>query len=79
MKREDIPGIAAREFISGRHLQNFATLGINDLFQDATRHRTMAWFFVKGSSRQQVPTGIGLSRFALDQGLSLKFQQLGGT
>ena len=67
------------EFISGASPDTFAMLGIGDLFQDAKKHRAMAWFFrEKKILATQVPMGIGLSRFALDQGLSVKFQQLGG-
>jgi menaquinone-9 beta-reductase len=68
------------EFISGASAETFATLGINDLFQNATRHCAMAWFLRERKIlAKPLPAGIGLSRFALDQGLSLKFQQLGGT
>ncbi len=67
------------EFISGASQGTFDSLGIGDLFDDAKRHRSTAWFF--RSQRifsTQLPGGLGISRFTLDERLSRKFQELGG-
>ena len=67
------------EFISGVSQGTFDSLGIGDLFDDAKRHRSTAWFL--RSQRifsAQLPAGLGISRFTLDERLSRKFQELGG-
>ena len=67
------------EFISGVSEGTFDSLGIGDLFDDAKRHRSTAWFL--RSQRifsAQLPAGLGISRFTLDERLSRRFQELGG-
>ena len=67
------------EFISGVSGGTFDSLGIGDLFDDAKRHRSTAWFL--RSQRifsAQLPAGLGISRFTLDERLSRRFQELGG-
>jgi flavin-dependent dehydrogenase len=67
------------EFISGVSDATFDMLGIADLFQDARRHRTTAWFFrERRVLATQLPAGLGISRFSLDHRLSARFQELGG-
>ncbi len=67
------------EFISGVSEGTFDSLGIGDLFDDAKRHRSTGWFL--RSQRifsAQLPAGLGISRFTLDERLSRRFQELGG-
>ncbi|MFZ0712306.1 MAG: hypothetical protein WAM53_19855 [Terrimicrobiaceae bacterium] len=67
------------EFISGASQGTFDSLGIGDLFDDATRHRSTAWFFrARRIFSAQLPGGLGISRFTLDERLSRKFQETGG-
>jgi 2-polyprenyl-6-methoxyphenol hydroxylase-like FAD-dependent oxidoreductase len=67
------------EFISGVSQCTFDSLGIGDLFDDAKEHRSTAWFFRdRRILSTQLPGGLGISRFALDERLSRKFRELGG-
>ena len=67
------------EFISGASEGTFDSLGISDLFHDARRHVSTAWFFRRRRVlAAQLPAGLGISRFTLDQRLSVKFRELGG-
>jgi flavin-dependent dehydrogenase len=67
------------EFISGVSQATFDSLGIGDLFDDAKRHYSTAWFFrARKIHFAQLPGGVGISRFTLDERLSRKFQELGG-
>jgi flavin-dependent dehydrogenase len=67
------------EFISGVSQSTFDSLGIGDLFDGATRHHSTAWFFrARRTFSTQLPGGLGISRFILDERLSRKFQELGG-
>jgi flavin-dependent dehydrogenase len=67
------------EFISGVSQATLDALGIGDLFDDAKRHRSTAWFFrAQRIFSAQLPGGLGISRFTLDERLSRKFQELGG-
>lgn len=67
------------EFISGVSQATFDSLGIMDLFKDAKRHVSTAWFFREQKILfAQLAGGLGISRFALDQRLSTRFQELGG-
>lgn len=67
------------EFISGVSPATFQTLGVADLFHDAQEHRSTAWFF-RGRKilTTEVPTGLGISRYTLDQRLGARFRDLGG-
>jgi menaquinone-9 beta-reductase len=68
------------EFISGVREDTLSDLGIADLFTDAQVHRTVSWFH----DERPVFTGplpepaLGISRHALDERLSRRFQRLGG-
>jgi flavin-dependent dehydrogenase len=67
------------ECISGASEDTFDSLGIGGLFDDAKRHRSTAWFFrARRIFSAQLPGGLGISRFALDERLSRKFQEAGG-
>jgi flavin-dependent dehydrogenase len=67
------------EFLSGVSQATLNSLGIADLFKDAKRHASTAWFFRERKILSaQLPAGLGISRFALDQRLALQFQELGG-
>ena len=67
------------EFISGVSQGTFDSLGIGDLFDGAKRHHSTAWFFrARRIFSTQLPGGLGISRFTLDERLSRKFQELGG-
>ena len=67
------------EFISGVSQCTFDSLGIGELFDDAKEHRSTAWFFRdRRILSTQLPGGLGISRFALDERLSRKFRELGG-
>ena len=64
------------EFISGVSQCTFDSLGIGDLFDDAKEHRSTAWFFRdRRILSTQLPGGLGISRFALDERLSRKFRE----
>ena len=67
------------EFISGVSPAVLESLGIADLLQDAKRHFSTAWYF-RGREvyRTQLPAAVGISRFALDERLALRFRELGG-
>src|SRR5262245_8310982 len=68
------------EFISGVSLAAFDHLGIRDLLGDARKHSSTAWFCrERRIFTAQLPVGLGVSRFILDERLSVKFRQLGGT
>ena len=68
------------EFISGVDDSTLNTLGIAKLFDDARRHRTLAWF-EKGRmihrDRLKEPA-LGISRYVLDQRLVEHVESLGG-
>jgi flavin-dependent dehydrogenase len=67
------------EFISGVSHATFDLLGIADLFQDAKRHLSTAWFFRERKIfAAELPAGLGISRFTLDQRLCARFQEVGG-
>jgi menaquinone-9 beta-reductase len=67
------------EFISGVSQDTFDSLGIGDLFDDARRHHSTAWFFrARRVFTAQLPAGLGISRFTLDERLSRKFREAGG-
>ncbi len=67
------------EFISGVSQSTFDALGIGDLFDDAKRHRSTAWFLrARRILSTQLSSGLGISRFTLDERLSRRFQELGG-
>jgi len=67
------------EFISGVSQSTFDSLGIGDLFDDARRHLSTAWFFrTRRILSTQLLGGLGISRFVLDERLSMKFRELGG-
>ncbi len=67
------------EFISGVSPAVFESLGIADLLQDATTHFSTAWYFRERKVlRAPLPTALGISRFALDHRLSVRFRDLGG-
>jgi len=67
------------EFISGVSHTTFDLLGIADLFQDAERHLSTAWFFRERKIfATELPTGLGISRFTLDQRLCARFREIGG-
>ena len=67
------------EFISGVSHATFDALGIADLFQGAKRHLSTAWFLrERRIFAAQLPAGLGISRFTLDQRLAARFQELGG-
>jgi flavin-dependent dehydrogenase len=67
------------EFICGTSPGTLRALGIEDLFDAATKHRSTAWFF-RGRRilKAELPEGLGISRFALDERLSKKFREVGG-
>ena len=58
------------EFISGVSPETLDSLGIGHVFEDAERHRSTAWFF-RGRKifSDQLPSGLGISRFTLDKDL----------
>jgi len=68
------------EFISGLHPSALSSLGLDGLFADAPRHRSVSW--IQGERafrRDELPQpAIGLSRYALDQRLAARFEELGG-
>ncbi|MGA9578356.1 MAG: hypothetical protein WBV90_12120 [Terrimicrobiaceae bacterium] len=67
------------EFISGVSRDTVHSLGIGDLLADAKRHRSMAWFRrARKVFSVQLPGGIGISRYTLDERLSRSFRELGG-
>lgn len=68
------------EFICGIREETLEELGIDALFHDAHRHRSVA-FFRDGKTllRAEMPRpAYGLSRFALDHRLALELEKLGG-
>lgn len=68
------------EFISGVREETLAALGVDDLLTDAQVQRTTAWFR-NGTEifAGEIPIpALGISRFALDERLSRKFQNRGG-
>lgn len=67
------------ELISGASDDTFDLLGISDLFHDARRLVSTAWFFrERRVFVAKLPAGLGISRLTLDQRLSVKFRELGG-
>jgi menaquinone-9 beta-reductase len=67
------------EFISGVSQETLDALGIGSLLADAKRHRSTAWFHrARKVLTAQLPGGLGISRFTLDERLSRNFQELGG-
>ena len=67
------------EFISGVSPAVLETLGIADLVQDAKRHFSSAWYFRERQVyRTQSPSAVGISRYALDERLAVRFRELGG-
>jgi flavin-dependent dehydrogenase len=67
------------EFISGVSPETLDSLGIGHVFEDAERHRSTAWFFRgRKTFSDQLPSGLGISRFTLDERLARKFTELGG-
>jgi menaquinone-9 beta-reductase len=67
------------EFISGVSPAVLDTLGIADLLQDASRHFSTAWYLRdRKFFCAQLPTALGISRFSLDNRLSVRFRELGG-
>jgi menaquinone-9 beta-reductase len=67
------------EFISGVSEATLDLLGIADLFKDAKKHLSTAWFLRERKIfATDLPTGLGISRFTLDQRLCARFQGLGG-
>jgi menaquinone-9 beta-reductase len=68
------------EFISGVSRETLTALGIADLFEDAHRHRTLAWH---GGGRLLHRTSfrdpaLGISRYLLDERLRQRVESLGG-
>jgi flavin-dependent dehydrogenase len=68
------------EFISGVSEKTLSALGITDLFEDAHRHRTLAW---SENSRLIHRTefsdpALGISRHRLDERLANRVKELGG-
>ena len=68
------------EFISGIADAELDALGIRDLFADAQRHTTTAWFDGERAmwSRALPVPAFGLSRYFLDAALAERFAALGG-
>ena len=67
------------EFISGVSPAVLETLGIADLVQDAKRHFSSAWYFRERTVyRTQLPSAVGISRYALDERLAVRFRELDG-
>lgn len=68
------------EFISGVTLATLEALGIAPLFDEARRHRTLAWF--EGGrlihNNQLREPALGISRFCLDERLRDHVMSLGG-
>lgn len=68
------------EFVSGVSEKTLSFLGIDDLFDDARRHRSLSWHD-RGRlvlTESMPHPAIGLSRHALDERLAERFQELGG-
>jgi flavin-dependent dehydrogenase len=67
------------EFIGGVSQLTIDALGIEGVFHDAQRHHSTAWF-LRGRKIffHQLPCGLGISRFTLDERLARLFQELGG-
>ena len=68
------------EFITGLGPTTIARLGLAPFFQDALRHREIAWFHREKLARlQRLPAAaLGLSRHALDARLADAFVAAGG-
>jgi menaquinone-9 beta-reductase len=67
------------EFISGVSKDTVDSLGIGGLLADAKRHRSTAWFRrARRVFSAQIPGGLGISRYTLDERLSRSFRELGG-
>lgn len=69
------------EFISGVRPATLEFLGIADLLADAHRHETVAWYRGNGRRcyRARLPRpALGLSRFALDERMARRLEDLGG-
>ena len=67
------------EFISGVSKDTVDSLGIGGLLADAKRHRSTAWFRrARRVFSAQLPGGLGISRYTLDERLSRSFRELGG-
>ena len=67
------------EFISGVSQDTIDSLGIGGLLADAKRHRSTAWFRrARKVFSAQLPRGLGISRYTLDERLSRGFRELGG-
>lgn len=68
------------EFISGVTVVTLEALGIAPLFDDALRHRTLAWF--EGGrllhNDQLTEPALGISRYQLDERLRDHVESLGG-
>lgn len=68
------------EFISGVSSGTLSQLGILDIFDDASRHNSVAWH-ERGQAmhRDTMPEpALGISRLLLDQRLKERFENLGG-
>jgi 2-polyprenyl-6-methoxyphenol hydroxylase-like FAD-dependent oxidoreductase len=68
------------EFISGVSQETLCALGIADALDDARRHETLTWHdcghcFL--TNKLPVPA-LGISRYALDERLRLRFRAIGG-
>ncbi len=68
------------EFISGISDDSLERLGIRDILDQATRHRSTAWYFAgREVFRSDMPaTARGISRYRLDQQLIDRYLSLGG-
>ncbi len=68
------------EFISGVGDATLKVLGISDLFDDAHRHRSLAWHETGRLIHQDAlkTPALGISRFRLDQRLRNRVESLGG-
>jgi flavin-dependent dehydrogenase len=67
------------EFISGVSPETIDSLGIGSLLDGAKRHRSTAWFYrARKVFSTQLPGGLGISRYTLDERLSKNFRDLGG-
>ena len=68
------------EFISGVAQETLDELGIGQLFNDAGRPSSLAWYqFDRLVYRGELPEpAIGISRYVLDERIKRKFESLGG-
>lgn len=92
LRRHDVPVIlyesksyphhrVCGEFISGLPDGLLESLGIEDVFSDARRHRETGWFDPEGNvfHRLTLPQpALGLSRYQTDARLAQRFTRLGG-